>query len=145
MVGILRESGDPDLAPQRGVADIKRLAHSTGPRPRVNVELSGDLDELRPSVEAAIYRIAQESITNAVQHARHATHISVSVAGNDDSVHLTVHDDGDTSLTGPISSGYGLVGMAERAKLLGGTLDAGPSPGRGWTVNAVLPRVGSVT
>ena len=146
MVGVLRADDEPDLAPQRGVADIERLAHSAGDLPRVNVELSGDLSALRPSVEAAIYRLAQESITNAVQHARHATAINVCVAGDDESVRLTVHDDGDASLPDTSSSsGYGLVGMAERVTLLGGTLEAGPSPDRGWTVNAVLPRAGSVT
>ena len=140
MVGVLREGEEPDLAPQRGVADLERLARGVGDRPRVEVELSGDLDDLRPSVEAAIYRIAQESITNAVRHARHATRIDVRVAGDDDCVRLTVRDDGDAGSAGRSSAGYGLVGMAERATLLGGTLEAGPSPDRGWTVNAVLPR-----
>ncbi|MFL6129258.1 MAG: sensor histidine kinase [Mycobacteriales bacterium] len=141
MVGVLREGGEePDLAPQRGVADIERLAGGVGGRPRVEVDLSGDLDELRPPVAAAIYRIAQESITNAVRHARHATRVDVSVAGDDDCVRLTVRDDGDASSSGRSWAGYGLVGMAERAMLLGGTLDAGPSPDGGWTVSAVLPR-----
>ncbi len=144
MVGVLREGEEPDLTPQRSVDDIERLAHSTADWPRVDVELSGDLDDLRPSVEAAIYRIAQESITNAVRHARHATRLNVYVTGDDDCVRLTVRDDGDASSTGRSSSGYGLVGMTERAKLLGGTLEAGPSPDKGWTVNAVLPRAGVV-
>ena len=106
--------------------------------------MSGDLDDFRPSVEAAIYRIAQESITNSVRHARDATRINVCVTGDDDCVQLTVRDDGDVSSTGRRSSGYGLVGMTERAKLLGGTLEAGPSPDKGWTVSVVLPRAGSV-
>ena len=146
MVGILRNGEAPDLAPQRGVADIARLARSAGNGPRVDVELSGDLDGLRPLVEAAIYRLAQESITNALRHARHATRISVRVSGDDDRVRLTVRDDGDASPFGASSpSGYGLVGMTERATLLGGTLDAGPSSGGGWTIDAVLPRNAAAT
>ena len=104
MVGALREGDEPDLAPQRGVADIERLAHRAGDAPRVDVELTGDLDDLGPSVEAAIYRLAQESITNALRHARNATRINVCVAGDDDFVRLTVRDDGDTSSTGRRSS-----------------------------------------
>jgi len=144
IVGALRQGEEPDLAPQRGVADIERLALSAGDRPRVDVELSGDLDDLPSSVEAGIYRLAQESITNAVRHARHATRVKVSVVGDDRSVRLTVSDDGDAgSLSASASSGYGIAGMTERAKLLGGTLEAGPSRDRGWTVDAVLPRNGT--
>lgn len=140
MVGVLRDGETPDLAPQRGVDDIVRLAHGAGDGPRVDVRLSGDLD-LRPLVDAAVYRLAQESITNAVRHACHATRIDVCVAGDDDRVRLTVRDDGDVSGFGAGSpAGYGLVGMTERATLLGGTLEAGPSPGGGWAVDAVLPR-----
>ena len=145
IVGVLREHEEAELAPQRGVADLNQLADRVGDRPRVEVQLSGDLDDLGPSVGAAVYRIAQESITNAVRHARHATRISVSVAGDDDCVRLTVRDDGDASSTGRHSTGYGLVGMTERAMLLGGTLEAGPGPDRGWVVNAVLPRAAPVT
>jgi signal transduction histidine kinase len=146
MVGALREGEEPDLVPQPGVTDIARLARRTGDWPRVDVELSGDFDDLAPSVGAAIYRLAQESITNAVRHARHATRISVRVADDDDDcVRLTVRDDGDGSPTGQGSWGYGLVGMTERATLLGGTLEAGPNPDSGWTVNAVLPKAGAGT
>jgi signal transduction histidine kinase len=54
---------------------------------------------------------------------------------------MTVHDDGDPGPFDPrTATGFGLVGMAERAKLLGGTLEAGPTRNRGWTVTAELPR-----
>ena len=143
LVGTLRDGEDADLAPQRGAADIQRLAGAPGDGPRVDVQLAGDLDDLRPLVGAAIYRIAQESITNAVRHARHATRIDVRVTGDDDCVRLTVHDDGDAGPSGTgRGSGYGLVGMTERAALLGGTLEAGPGAGGGWTVTAILPRDG---
>ncbi len=146
IVGALRRGEEPDLTPQRGVADIEQLADSPGDWPRVDVELSGDLEDLGPSVEAAIYRLAQESITNSVRHAHHATRINVRVTGEENCVRLTVSDDGEPSPPGANSpSGYGLVGMAERTKLLGGTLEAGPSPDRGWIITAVLPRNGTPT
>ena len=140
LVGALRDGEEPELGPRRGVADIRRLAQSAGEGPRVDVELAGDLGRLRPLVDAAIYRLAQESITNAVRHARHATRIEVRVAGDADCVRLTVRDDGHAGAVA--GSGYGLVGMSERAALLGGTLEAGPGDG-GWTVTAVLPRNGA--
>jgi signal transduction histidine kinase len=143
MVGALRQGEEPELGPQRGVADIHRMARGAGDGPRVHVELDGKLDGLRPSVDAALYRLAQESITNAVKHARRATRIDVRVSGDDDCVRLVVSDDGDAGPSGAdSSSGYGLVGMTERAALLGGTLEAGPSGAGGWTVTAVLPRRG---
>ena len=154
MVGGLRDNEVAALAPQPGVADLERLAQSVGnqsvgnqsvgdgsvDRPRVQVDLSGDLDDLKPVVGAALYRIAQESVTNAVRHARHATRVQIRVAGDADSVHLTVIDDGEPGPAARNLAGYGLVGMTERATLLGGSFEAGPGPERGWTVDAVLPR-----
>ncbi|WP_436796330.1 sensor histidine kinase [Actinospongicola halichondriae] len=141
MVGALRQGEEPDLAPQRGIAQVEDLATSAGEGPRVDVELSGDLDGLPPSVGAAVFRLAQESITNAVRHARHATRVEVVVRGESDCVRMTVHDDGDPGPFDPrTATGFGLVGMAERAKLLGGTLEAGPTRNKGWAVTAVLPR-----
>ena len=143
LVGALREGEDADLAPQRGVTDIERLAAAAGDGPRVDVRLAGDLDGLQPLVGAAIYRIAQESITNAVRHARHATRIDVEVSGDRESVRLTVRDDGDAGMPADQASGYGLIGMTERAALLGGTFTASPNADSGWTVTAVLPRDGT--
>ncbi|HEY5554462.1 MAG TPA: histidine kinase, partial [Cellulomonas sp.] len=142
MVSALRDRDDADLAPQRGVADIERLARSQGDEPLVEVHLSGDLEDLSPSVGAATYRIAQESITNAMRHARHASRIVVLVAGERDAIRLTVRDDGDAVSTIRTRDGYGVVGMTERATLLGGTIQVGPGPDRGWAVDAVLPRTG---
>ncbi|WP_028049108.1 sensor histidine kinase [Cellulomonas sp. URHD0024] len=141
MVRTLREGDEVDLAPQRGVDDIERLAF--GSVPPVAVSLRGPLDDLRPTVGAAVYRLAQESITNAVRHARHATRITVDVTGSDDTVRLVVTDDGEPHVTGRGWTGYGLIGMTERAALLGGTLAAGPGAERGWTVDAVLPKSGA--
>lgn len=145
MVRVLRDGAGPDgagpdFAPQPGVADIERLARSVGGGPRVDVQLSGGLDDLTPSVGIALHRIAQEAVTNAVRHARHATRVAVHVADEGEQVRLTVRDDGDAGTAGHPVQGYGLVGMAERASLLGGTLRAGPDPDGGWTVDAVLPR-----
>ena len=140
MVGALRDRDDADLTPQNGVADIERLARNVDDEPLVHVGLTGDLDELGPTVGAATYRIAQESVTNALRHARNATRVDVQVVGDPDAVRLTVRDDGDPVHASSVDAGYGLVGMTERAALLGGTLEAGPGPDHGWVVHALLPR-----
>lgn len=146
MVRILRRDQPADLAPGRRITDLEQLASQGRSGPSVDVEISGDIDGLPPSVEAAIYRLAQESVTNAQRHARHATRIEVRVTTDDTSVRLRVSDDGDSSSIRPAAPpGYGLIGMIERADLLGGTCEAGPDPDRGWTVTAVLPRSGAAT
>ncbi|WP_425566385.1 sensor histidine kinase [Pseudarthrobacter polychromogenes] len=143
MVGVLRASEGADFAPGQGVADLGRLAGQAGGGPRVDVELSGELDDLSPVVGAALYRLTQESVTNARRHARSATRVAVRVVGDAEQVRLTVDDDGAVSTAAGGPSGFGLVGMRERAKLLGGTFHAGPSAGGGWRVEAILPRAGA--
>lgn len=107
------------------------------------MRIVGEVGDLPPSVGSAIYRLAQESITNA---RRHANHVEVVVSADDACVRLSVRDDGDTAALHPLPSpGYGLTGMIERARLLGGTCEAGPAPDRGWTVTATLPRAGWAT
>ncbi len=138
MVGTLR-GGPAELAPRAGIRDIESLNRQVR-GPALSVHLAGDVDDLRPSVDAALYRLAQESITNASRHARNVTEVVVEINAGDDNVVMTVSDDGDRINAGDVASGYGLLGMAERAKLLGGSLTAGPGPQRGWNVNATIPR-----
>jgi signal transduction histidine kinase len=143
MVGVLRDGAEAEFTPQPVVADIGRLARQVDGGPRIDVQVSGDFDELSPAVGVALYRIARESVTNAVRHARHATRITVDVIDEGEQVRLIVRDDGDAATTARTSSGYGLIGMAEQATLLGGTLRAGPGRGTGWTVDAVFPTRGA--
>jgi glucose-6-phosphate-specific signal transduction histidine kinase len=143
MVGVLRASQATEFAPQPGMAEVEQLANGGETRPCVEVMLAGELGDLSPAVGAAIYRLAQESITNARRHARHATRVTVAVSGDADQVRLTVDDDGSSGTASRAPGGYGLVGMRERATLLGGTFHAGPTAGRGWRVEANLPRTGT--
>ncbi|XXS76524.1 histidine kinase [Sorangium sp. So ce131] len=146
MVRILRRDEPAGLAPSPRVSDIERLAGASAAGPSVEVKLTGSFDDVPSSVSAAIFRLAQEAITNARRHARHATRIDVDVTADGASVRLRVTDDGHVvRARHPASRGYGLVGMIERAELLGGTCHAGPGPERGWTVTAVLPRNGRST
>ncbi|MCF6469230.1 sensor histidine kinase [Nonomuraea sp. MG754425] len=149
MVRVLRRDRGPvpvELAPNPHLADLEQLAGQARVGPAVHVRIDGDLDGVSASVGAAVFRIAQESVTNARRHARHASRIEVHVAAGDTSVRLRVSDDGDSTAGRPVASpGYGLLGMIERADLLGGTCEAGPNPGRGWTVTAELPRTGAAT
>ena len=139
MVAALRDGGaDADLAPQAGVADLERLVRVPGGRLRVDLRVDGELGSLSPALDAAVYRIVQESVTNALRHAVDATEVSVRVAGEPRTVRVTVADDGARAGRG--RDGYGLAGLRERAALLGGTLQAGPGAERGWRVEAELPR-----
>jgi signal transduction histidine kinase len=76
IVGVLRVGAEPDLAPQPGLPDIERLAH-TAATPTVEVYLSGLLDDLPTAVSVALYRIAQEALTNARRHARYVTRVTI--------------------------------------------------------------------
>ena len=136
MVGVLRDGDEAEYAPQRGIGDLDELTRMS---PLVQVRRSGDLAGLPQPVETAVYRICQEAVTNAIRHALNATAVSVTVEGDVGVVRLRVHDDGEAARPAT-AGGYGLVGMAERAKLLGGACQAGPDPAGGWTVEATLPR-----
>jgi signal transduction histidine kinase len=120
------------------LTELARLAAPVPGGPPVGLALDGDLDNLPPAVGAALFRLAQEAVTNARRHARDATRIEIRVAADDTSVHLRVSDDGD--VRGADRAGSGLTAMRERAVLLGGVCTAGPNPDRGWSVSATLPR-----
>ena len=141
MVGALRDRENAELAPQRGVSDVLELARDDT-SPVVTVQLSGTSDDLSSAVGAAVYRMAQESVTNALRHARNATRVDVRVQEGANDICLTVVDDGEPSSAPSERQGYGLLGMRERAALLGGTFEAGPQRPGGWQVTALLPRTG---
>ena len=143
MVKILRDDQPAALTPSPRIADLVHFAGRPRTGPSVEVEIVGDVDAVPASVGTAVYRLVQESITNARRHARRATRIAVLVAADAGTVRLHVSDDGEPVHAVPAASGFGLVGMVERARMLGGTCEAGPGPDRGWTVAAVLPRAGA--
>jgi signal transduction histidine kinase len=143
MVRVLREEAEPTeqgaaFSPQLGVADLPALARADA-TPTVEVSLDGSLTRLARPVDVALYRLAQESLTNAVRHARGATRVGIDVRREGDAVRLRVSDDGKREPGPAPEPGFGLLGMAERAQLLGGSLSAGPGPEGGWVVEAVLP------
>ena len=141
IVRVLRNEAPADYAPQPGVADLERLSRASPTGPRVEVTVAGDLAALPRAIDAAVFRIAQEAVTNALRHARNATLVDVRVAGDQSTVSLAVRDDGDPGPGDPDpDAGFGLTGMVERALLLGGACRAGPCPGGGWAVVATLPR-----
>ena len=143
LLGLLRDDGQAERQPTHGVGDVPALVErirTTG----LSVELS--MPEVLPRVPvatgAAAYRMVQEALTNAIKHAGPATaRVSIEV---DTDLIITIEDDGRgagatdaNSRTGRV--GRGLIGMRERASLLGGQLDAGPRPGGGYRVHARLP------
>jgi signal transduction histidine kinase len=139
MVAALRDGrAGAELAPLAGVADLERLVRAPGGRLRVDLALDGELDALPPAVDAAVYRIVQESVTNAMRHAADATEVVIRVTGEPERVRVTVRDNGARAGRG--RDGYGLAGLRERAALLGGELRAGPGADQGWRVEAELPR-----
>ncbi|MGV9610187.1 sensor histidine kinase [Streptomyces sp. NPDC003631] len=117
-----------------GVTDLVGAARLAGARVRQTVRIR----EIPPAVGAAAYRIVQEALTNVVRHAGPEPVVRVDLHEKDGALHLSVTDDGTGPSPGGVP-GYGLVGMRERARSVGGTIDAGPRTQGGFEVAAVLP------
>ena len=134
LLGVLK-AGE-DRAPQPTLASLPELLRD------VTFEETGVRRSVPSDTEVAIYRIAQEALTNTVKHAR-ATQVAVRLKWSTDELELTITDDGvggDTS-----SGGHGLVGIRERAAACGGTADAGPLARGGFEVRARLPYLEGVS
>ena len=140
VLGVLRaEDPDAPLVPEPDLTRLDGLAASVTAQ-GVTVTISNDLENVPQATQLALYRIVQESLTNVVRHA-HATNATVRLTESSGFYELHVADDG----TGPVhhnpdGGGRGLLGMRERAELLGGTLDAQRAPGGGFVVTARIPR-----
>ena len=142
LVTVLRDEQRAERNPVRGVADLPALADDPVEGPAVSLDVCGDVDGLPASIDAAVFRIVQESVTNARWHAHDASRIEVRVCGEEGVVRIDVVDDGRPG-RGPSDrrgSGFGIPGMRERAEMLGGNLTAGPCKGGGWRVTATIPR-----
>lgn len=138
-VAAIRDGGDVvGLPRQPTLADLPALVDSVRSSD-LDVHLAVDpaAHDLTAHVQSAAYRIVQESLSNAAKHARPAR-ADVKIAHRGDTVTVEIID--DSANTVPASGGgSGLRGMRERALQLGGTLDAGPAPVRGWQVRARIP------
>jgi len=120
---------------------LRSLGARAADRGGLGIEMSFDLGgaRLTPGVESAVYRIAQEALTNVVRHA-HARTASLTLTCDGDTVRLRVTDDG-RGVVGEPTDGFGLLGMQERAALAGGAVlveTAGPE-GSGTRVQLTLP------
>ncbi len=139
-VGLLRD-GDGDGAPRAPVPGLERLDDLLGAARAagvdVEVDVRGPARSLPGTVDLAAYRIVQEALTNVVRHAG-ARHATIRLGYGPGALDLAVEDDG-RGAHATAGGGHGLVGMRERAAVLGGTLDAGPRDGRGFAVRATLP------
>jgi two-component system, NarL family, sensor histidine kinase UhpB len=144
---------------QRGLADVRRISLELRPGAleelgllnamislcarvseqagmRIHRELEGPIPKLPGDVELAVYRIAQEALTNAVRHS-HASAVSVSLRCSDGDLLLSVKDNGE-GLPEHVIAGGGLTGMRERAMLIGAALEIESIPGAGVEVRLRL-------
>jgi signal transduction histidine kinase len=161
LLGVLRPETDLDgLGPQPGLADLPRLVEQIrGAGLDVSLATDGVSGELPARVDLFAYRIVQEALTNVLKHAGPGAHTEVRLGTDRSGIVIEVLDNGHANDKGLESasgrrpddsdrqdrrsgSGHGIVGMRERALLLGGTLDARPRPGGGFRVVAHLPTAG---
>ncbi|MER5714526.1 sensor histidine kinase [Streptomyces sp. NPDC002132] len=149
LLGVLRtgehqESGE--YVPQPDVEQIKDLVEQcSGSGLPVDFKVEGTPRPLPSGVELTAYRIVQEALTNTRKHGGPHAGASVRLVYFDDGLGLLVEDDGKGAPHelyeegGIDGQGHGLIGMRERVGMVGGTLDAGPRPGGGFRISALLP------
>jgi signal transduction histidine kinase len=149
LIDLLRAGEDTDDGDRlvRGLDELAALVERAR-HAGVDVTLSAaPVPVVRNStVGVAAYRIVQEALTNVLRHAGAGARCAVTVEHDRDTVRISVVDDGaGAGGANPDGErgGHGLVGMRERAAVLGGTFDAGPRAGGGWRVHAVLPIPGA--
>ena len=124
----------------RALADLCEAAQQAGSL-RVQLQTYGLAERLPSPTEAALYRMAQELLTNASRHAR-AHHVLVQLMRHPDTLHLVVEDDGQGFDPARAQAGVGLRSVRARAAYLGGILEVQSAPGQGTTVSfelALLP------
>ncbi|RBY75021.1 sensor histidine kinase [Blastococcus sp. TF02-09] len=148
LLGVLREGGGEEYAPQPDVAAIPALVEDVRASGLdVDLIVEGEPRPLAAGPQLAAYRIVQESLTNVLKHAGPASRAWVRLQWRPDALELSVLDDGRGASAALLSAdgappdgdGQGLRGMRERAQLHRGRLEAGPRHGGGFGVHAALP------
>jgi signal transduction histidine kinase len=144
LLGVLRseDQSGTQWAPQPDARELDNLAENCRAAGLpVRLEIIGDVEHLPVGLGLGVYRIVQEALTNTLKHAGTGASAVVKVLRTDEKVVIEVTDNGFGTPHDlvAVSGGNGLIGMRERAGVLGGTLEAGPNPGGGWRVRAVLP------
>ncbi|MDQ0604190.1 signal transduction histidine kinase [Streptomyces canus] len=140
-VGLLRQRDDPDapLAPSPGIDRLEELtaAFEAAGLP-VRVDIEGTPRPLSPGVDLTAYRIVQEALTNVTKHAAARTaYVRLGYAA--EHLTITVTDDGTSTAAAEPGQGFGLIGMRERARSMGGALRAGHRVEGGFEVTTRLP------
>jgi len=141
-VAVLRSPPEPPATSLAAALDALRAQLDTG-AVRIDCAVHGDEGPHAPAL-TALYRAAQEGLTNAVRHAA-ASRIEVTARFTDDAAGLTVRDDGRGLPAAGTGSdrGFGLAGMRERLAAVGGELRLSATPGGGTTLTATVPRAGA--
>jgi signal transduction histidine kinase len=141
VLGVLRTGPTPETAPQPGLDRLEEvIASARSGGLTVGVSSTGEPPPLPQGVALSAHRILQEALSNVMKHAPGAP-VTVDIAYRAGDLRLRVVN-GPGSGRRPVAEsggGHGLVGMRERASMLGGTLAAGPEPDGGFAVTAVLP------
>jgi signal transduction histidine kinase len=140
LLGVLRAGTGQDapLVPEPDLARLPGLIDSVRTQ-GLDVTLDLGIDDAPKATQLAIYRIVQESLTNVIRHAG-ATHATVTIRGDADAIVIEIADDG-RGIDPVAEGGRGLLGMHERAELLGGTLATGRSSLGGALVTARIPTI----
>jgi two-component system NarL family sensor kinase len=130
---------DLRAAPLEGRTLPSALAALAADSPTVTFDAEPVTEPIPPAVEVGLYRIAQEALQNALRHAA-ASHILIRLESSPDRIRLTIEDDGrGFAVDGAAASRFGLIGMRERVRLLGGSFQIESSPGDGTRITAEVP------
>ena len=141
MLGVLREDESGSHAPQPRIAQLPVLVEQTRAAGLpVTLTNEGEHAGLPEGLQLTVYRLAQEALTNVRRHAGDdVSHVDVGLHITDDTLTMSVADDGRGPQEPANDDGHGLVGMRERVASHGGVLSTGERPGGGFEMRAVLP------
>jgi signal transduction histidine kinase len=142
LLAVLRDTegdADDDRHPQPGLTGIDSLIdHVRESGVPVTLDVVGDRSEVPPGVDLSAYRIVQEALTNVIKHAGKAASATVTLEYEPDALAVRVLDTGEGP-TETDGTGHGLIGIRERAAVVGGEVTTGPGPDGGFEIRARLP------